>query len=183
MNIYQILFYSCSFLITLYYELVYLEGAFYEPCSGLKENLNNFSLININKPHNNKFIRVASVRQNLFKRHSFIILLRVNKNDKKYNTYGLYNVNRTNQILSPDYNFQNCSNKTTELHFHTNWTPIYSTDYLLDIYINNFLYNKSQYKYYNSADFVINMFNRLSKTELDCTWKFGLNIEKYCKEI
>ena len=109
MNIYQILFYLCSFLLTLYYELIYLDGVFYEPCSGLKENLNNFSLMNINKPHNNKFIKVASIRQNLLKRHSFIILLELNENNKDYTTFGLHNVNRTNIILSPDYYFQNCS--------------------------------------------------------------------------
>ena len=183
MNIYQIFFYLFSFLVTLYYELVYLEGSFYEPCNGLKENLNNFSLLKIDKPHNNMFMKVASLRQNLFKRHSFIILLRLNNNARQYSTYGLYNKNRSNIILSPDYYFQNCSNKTTELYFHTNWTPVYSTDYLLDVYINNSLHKYSQYKYYNSADFVVNMFNKLSKTELDCTWKFGLNIEKYCREI
>ena len=59
MNIYQILFYLCSFLLTLYYELIYLDGVFYEPCNGLKENLNNFTLININTPRYNKFIKVA----------------------------------------------------------------------------------------------------------------------------
>jgi hypothetical protein len=185
MNIHQIFFYISGLLLTLYYELVNLSYKTYDPCSGLKESIHNFSLININNHHDNKFLRVASVRENFFKRHSFLIILKFN-NDKKfkyYETVGLYRKNRTNLIFSPDYFYRNCTNKTSELYFHTDWVPIYSTDYLLDLYLDNITKNISKYRNYNSADFVLDLFNKLSISKLDCKWKFGINLPKYCHEI
>jgi len=181
----KIIFYLSGILLTFYYELFYFNGVYNDTCNIIEKNINNFSLMDIDKNnHNYNFLKIVSFNTGFFSRSSSLILLNIDKktNNKNYSLLFLERYNNTVLIRNKkkELNELLCSNETSNLYFHTNWIPIYSTEFLLSNYMNNLYIYK---KYYNYAKFYEDIINNITLIKVSCLWKFGIRSINYCKEI